>query len=227
IMQTRAVVFRQKEGGSGGDFEINETFECPEQDDHSVTVKVKACGLSANSQFKEFFHYSVSLLGVQTFVSFQSLTWSAGILMTQLAQSWGAKVLATASTEEECLFLESLQPPLTKVIDLRKPEMSLVDTCMIETGGLGIDCVVDNGVAMYSDEFTEHLTESELDKVIGHHPGVPWKQDIIACLAVGGRWVTSQSDLQLDPPDSKLLYAKCASVSFAFEDVWTLSRGNE
>lgn len=31
------------------------------------------------------------------------------------------------------------------VIDLRKTKKSLVDICMDETGGLGVDCVIDNG----------------------------------------------------------------------------------
>lgn len=32
-----------------------------------------------------------------------------------------------------------------KVIDFRKAEISLVDICMEETGGVGVDCIVDNG----------------------------------------------------------------------------------
>ena len=31
------------------------------------------------------------------------------------------------------------------MIDLRKTKKTLVDICMDETGGLGVDCVLDNG----------------------------------------------------------------------------------
>jgi NADPH:quinone reductase-like Zn-dependent oxidoreductase len=36
-----------------------------------------------------------------------------------------------------------------KVIDFRKVELSLVDICMEETGGLGVDCIVDHGGMNY------------------------------------------------------------------------------
>ena len=38
---------------------------------------------------------------------------------------------------------------LANVIDLRKTKKSLVDICMDETGGLGVDCVIDNGGNCY------------------------------------------------------------------------------
>ena len=40
---------------------------------------------------------------------------------------------------------QSLCLLVANVIDLRKTKKSLVDICMDETGGLGVDCVIDNG----------------------------------------------------------------------------------
>ena len=55
----------------------------------------------------------------------------------------------------------------------------------------------------------------------------PTKHQLISCLAVRGQWVTSQPELQLDPPEAQLLYMKGASLHFLFEPVWTLSGGQQ
>ena len=51
----------------------------------------------------------------------------------------------------------------------------------------------------------------------------PTKHQIISCLAAHGCWITTQPDLQLDPPNSQLLFLKGASVHFLFTPVWLLS----
>ena len=51
----------------------------------------------------------------------------------------------------------------------------------------------------------------------------PTKHQLISCLAAHGCWITTQPDLQLDPPDSQLLFLKGASVHFLFVSVWLLS----
>lgn len=56
---------------------------------------------------------------------------------------------------------------------------------------------------------------------------LPTKHDIISCLAVGGRWVTSQHDLQLDPPNSLQLFFRSASLSFLFDQSWTMSAAQQ
>lgn len=156
---------------------------------------------------------------------------SFGALAVQLAHHWGAKVITTWSSEDERLYLEGLG---SQVECLVGPEGSgpssncffgcnnnddnsqagtpsgLLSACMQESGGLGVDLVVDgNGVLQFG--------ESAVGKYL------PSKHDIISCLAVGGRWVTSTRDLQLDPPHSEILFMKCASVGFLFEQAWTLS----
>ena len=109
---------------------------------------------------------------------------------------------------------------LANVIDLRKTKKSLVDICMDETGGLGVDCVIDNGgnyyfsiylrlhtrkkccekmliffltVVRQDDEVKE---QGDMSSLSSKNP-LPSKHDVICCLAVAGRWITSLQDLQV------------------------------
>lgn len=176
---------------------------------------------------------------------------SFGAIAVQLAQHWGAKVITTVSSDDEALYLEGLKGQVARVVDLRKTDNSgsgsdfhtgytiginnnnnnnnnvnnnksgsataLLPACMQESGGLGIDLVLDNGVTQFADTNYRILLEDTYE-----HP-VPTKHDIVSCLAVGGRWITSKSDLQLDPPHSQMLFMKCASIGFLFEQAWILS----
>ena len=45
----------------------------------------------------------------------------------------------------------------------------------------------------------------------------------MALLAVHGKWITANSNIQLDPPDCQRLWLKGASVAFLFEQSWILS----
>ena len=58
-------------------------------------------------------------------------------------------------------------------------------------------------------------------------PYLPTKFQIVSCLAARGHWVTSQPDLQLDPPEAQQLFMKGASLHFLFEPVWTLSSAHQ
>ncbi|CAN7988777.1 unnamed protein product [Ixodes hexagonus] len=168
---------------------------------------------------------------------------SFGAVAVQLAHHWGAKVITTVSSADEALYLEGLRGQVAKVIDLSKTDNStdfisnytvlgnnnnnnnnigsskpaLLPACMQETGGLGVDLVFDNGVTQFAETSYRILPEESYS-----HP-VPSKHDIVSCLAVGGRWITSKSDLQLDPPHSEIMFMKCASLGFLFEHAWTLS----
>lgn len=148
---------------------------------------------------------------------------ASGVMQIQLAHIWGAKVLATASSEEEVIYLQSLQQSIANVVDLRSTKKRLLDICMDETGGLGVDCVIDNG-GLHQDDFVREQGDLSAPNVKTSSPS---KHDVISCLAVAGRWITCLHDLQLDPPDSQLLYLKGASVSFLFEHSWILSRGQQ
>ncbi|XP_076838577.1 quinone oxidoreductase-like protein 1 isoform X2 [Brachyhypopomus gauderio] len=137
-----------------------------------------------------------------------------GVLTIQLAHYHGVKVLATALSPEDRTFLEQLRPSVARVIGVWDSKVDLVDSCLEETGGLGVDIVIDAGVQLYEEdpEVKKHL---------------PHKHDIITLLGVGGHWVTTEDSLQLDPPDSRVLFLKAASVSFLNDEVWEASRAKQ
>lgn len=113
-------------------------------------------------------------------------------------------MISTVSSEDEKLFLEGLEDQLALVIDLRKrhhpfhtmnnrninSEM-IWSACMEETGGLGVDIIIDNGVALFQDNDYRIMTNDNYT-----YP-VPSKHEIISALAVGGRWITSKENLQV------------------------------
>ncbi|KAI1885219.1 hypothetical protein AGOR_G00217920 [Albula goreensis] len=141
-----------------------------------------------------------------------------GVMAIQLAHYHGVKVLASALSPEDKLFLEQLRPNVgvresvvARVIGEWEGKVDLVESCLEETGGLGVDIVVDAGVRLYDEEPTAQRLH-------------PHKHDIITLLGVGGHWITSEDNLQLDPPDSRTLFLKGASVSFLNDEVWAASR---
>lgn len=166
---------------------------------------------------------------------------SFGAIAIQLAHHWGAKVMTTVGSADETLYLEGLQGQVARVIDLCKTDnatlavdlhsytsnnnhnnndygkVALLPACMQETGGLGVDLILDNGVTQFADT-SYHILSGDSYPYL-----VPSKHDIVSCLAVGGRWITSKNDLQLDPPHSRMMFMKCASLGFLFEHAWTLS----
>ncbi|XP_070569120.1 quinone oxidoreductase-like protein 1 isoform X1 [Ptychodera flava] len=152
---------------------------------------------------------------------------SAGQILIQLAQLWGAKVIATAATQEEKLLLERMKPELAHVIDMSvKGKNILLNSCLEETGGLGVDIIIDNGVKLYPAEEDDNTSASPARKKSAENQH-PSKHELVMSLAVGGRWVTSQHNLQLDPPESQVLFYKAASLSFLFYSFWTLSSGQQ
>ncbi|XP_032063376.1 quinone oxidoreductase-like protein 1 isoform X2 [Aythya fuligula] len=136
-----------------------------------------------------------------------------GTITIQLAQHRGAKVISTAYSLEDKQFLERLRPAVARVIDGSNGKIDVAESCLEETGGLGVDIVVDAGVKLYSAE-DESTSKSQL---------LPHKHDIITLLGVGGHWITTERNLQLDPPDSHSLFLKGATVSFLNDEIWNLS----
>ncbi|KAM9847819.1 quinone oxidoreductase-like protein 1 isoform 2-T4 [Aulostomus maculatus] len=142
---------------------------------------------------------------------------SFGLMCIQLACYHGVKVLTTSHSQQQHVFLEQLRPsvgvqdPLVaRVIAVYEDSSDLLSAVLEETGGLGVDIVIDSGVRLQEQE-------PEDMKLLPH------KHDIISVLGVGGHWVTSHQDLQLDPPDCSSMYLKAATVSFLNADVWTAS----
>ncbi|XP_060090302.1 quinone oxidoreductase-like protein 1 [Heteronotia binoei] len=135
-----------------------------------------------------------------------------GTIAIQLAQHRGAKVISTVYSLEDKKYLERFMPSLARIIDESNGKYDLTESCLEETGGLGVDIILDAGVRLYSKE--NETTSQQL---------LPHKHDIITLLSVGGHWVTTEENLQLDPPDIRCLFLKGATVSFLNEEVWNLS----
>uniref|UniRef100_A0A3B4XEB0 Crystallin, zeta (quinone reductase)-like 1 n=1 Tax=Seriola lalandi dorsalis TaxID=1841481 RepID=A0A3B4XEB0_SERLL len=140
-----------------------------------------------------------------------------GLMCIQLASYHGVKVLTTSHSPQKHTFLEQLRPSVgpSRVIQVYNGSSDLLPLVLEETGGLGVDIVIDSGVRLQEDK------EPEETKLLPH------KHDIISVLGVGGHWVTSQQELQLDPPDCRLLHLKSASVSFLNPEVWTASSAQQ
>jgi len=164
-------------------------------------------------------HYLGRLCSGQTVLVLDGAS-SFGSLVIQFALHWGAKVMSTASTDDEKLYLNGIRPELAAVIETGKSISSFKSICLEETGGMGVDIIIDNGVMMLN------RTNVEVDDN-DNRGRVPSQQDVINMLAVGGRWITSSNQLQLDPPNSRLLYMKCASLCFLFEHAWALSSARQ
>ncbi|XP_018412955.1 PREDICTED: quinone oxidoreductase-like protein 1 isoform X2 [Nanorana parkeri] len=139
-----------------------------------------------------------------------------GTLAIQLSHHGGATVIATANSEEDKQYLDKLRPGVARVIDMSKSNIDLAEKCLEETGGLGVDIVLDAGVIFYNTE--DHVTKPKFQ---------PHKHDIITLLSVGGHWVTREDNLQLDPPDSHSLFLKGASLSFLNDEIWNLSNAHQ
>uniref|UniRef100_V9KK86 Quinone oxidoreductase-like protein 1 n=1 Tax=Callorhinchus milii TaxID=7868 RepID=V9KK86_CALMI len=146
-----------------------------------------------------------------------------GTIAIQLAHHRGAKVISTASNLKDKQYLEGLrptvgirQPLVARVIDRSEKKANLVDACLEETAGLGVDIVVDCGVQLSGKE----------DKPDGQQH-LSHKHEILSLLAVAGHWVTTEENLQLDPPDSRMLFHKGATISFLNEEVWQMSSAQQ
>ncbi|XP_042314241.1 quinone oxidoreductase-like protein 1 isoform X2 [Sceloporus undulatus] len=142
-----------------------------------------------------------------------------GTIAIQLAQHRGAKVISTVYSPEDKQYLERLtpsvgvkQPLVARIIDESNGKYDLTESCLEETGGLGVDIILDAGVRLHSKE--DNATSQQL---------LPHKHDIITLLSVGGHWITTEENLQLDPPDSRCLFLKGATISFLNDEVWNLS----
>ncbi|KAL7983581.1 hypothetical protein Chor_000457 [Crotalus horridus] len=135
-----------------------------------------------------------------------------GTIAIQLAQHRGAKVISTVYNLEDKQCLERIVPPVVRIIDVSNGKYDLTESCLEETGGLGMDIIIDAGVRLHNKD--NETTSQQL---------LPHKHDIITLLSAGSHWITTEKNLQLDPPDSRYLFLKGASVSFLNDEIWNLS----
>lgn len=105
-----------------------------------------------------------------------------------------------------------------RVIGVWDSKVDLVDSCLEETGGLGVDIVIDAGgkvqksfmlVRLQVHRFMWFPSNPDAPLLYVFQPvrlyeeepeskqNVPHKHDIISLLAVGGHWVTTEDNLQV------------------------------
>ncbi|KAI6654652.1 Quinone oxidoreductase-like protein 1 isoform X1 [Oopsacas minuta] len=175
----------------------------------------------------------------------------AALVCIQLAHSHCSKIITTVSNGEEAEYVLSEIPFQVTIIDLSTQGKTGAFICLKETGGLGVNLIIDFGIKM-DESLTQHIKNSEYIEVnskfvtgifddecsIGFTEecyalslfkkkiGLT-KNQILSSLSLGGRWVTSQDNIQLDPPDTHTLFMKGASISFLFTDLWSLSGFNQ
>ncbi|KAK3915415.1 Quinone oxidoreductase-like protein 1 [Frankliniella fusca] len=147
---------------------------------------------------------------------------SLGSTLLQLAHHWGARIMASCSSSDEKTYIQSLGVPLLQIVELNEKNQSLKSACNAETGNLGVNIIIDT-ISSQPTQMDSNIIEDEKFEPLVR----PSKHDIISCLAVGGRWVTCEPNLQLDPPNSKLLFLRCASVGFLCEQAWMLSHAQQ
>ena len=174
----------------------------------SLSFEISSCCLVDGFRAYQALHYQGRLRPGNTLLICNA-TSAFGVICAQLAKSWGIKVFTTAANEDDAQTLRSMSLEVERTLTGHQYLRNMIKD---ETGGLGIDCIVDDGVLPNSaPDTTNHKFE------------MPMKHDVISSLAIAGRWVTSQHDLQLDPPDSEILHFKTASVCHLFPDALLLS----
>lgn len=173
----------------------------------SISFEISSCCLVDGFRAYNALHYLGRLRPGNTLLICNA-TSSFGVICAQLARSWGIKVFTTAANEDDAQMLRSMSLEVERTLTGHQYLRNMIKD---ETGGLGIDCIVDDGVL------------PNLPDTSSHDFKMPMKHDLISSLAVCGRWVTSQHNLQLDPPDSETLHFKSASICHLFPDALLLS----
>ena len=148
-------------------------------------------------------HYMGHLGGPDDTVLVLNGATSLGSTLLQLAHHWGARVMTSCSSHHEKTYIQSLGVPLLQVVELNEKNQSLKTACNAETGNLGANIIIDTIACQPTQMDSNIIEEEKIEPLVR-----PSKHDIISCLAVGGRWVTCEPNLQLDPPNSKLLFLR-------------------
>ncbi|RMB92407.1 hypothetical protein DUI87_31177 [Hirundo rustica rustica] len=200
----KALYGQQNSPGEEMTFVFQERENLPATRAHDVKVQVRACALSwVDTKSINITWDQTNRKGETSRLELEKgifrdegqgkpsiETWFSiipfGTIAIQLARHRGAKVISTAHSLEDKQYLERLRPAGARVIDVSHGKIDVAESCLEETGGLGVDIVLDAGVRLYSAE-DEAASKSQL---------LPHKHDIITLLGVGGHWITTEKDLQ-------------------------------
>jgi len=144
-----------------------------------------------------------------------------GSVISQIATClYKVTVVAAVYSSDEADYLASLPDSIKPSRIVNISQESILGVVDEETGGIGVQHFVDLSSAPVPD------TSTPGGKVISTQLSpasmVP-KRKAMQLLAVHGHWVTFCYDLQLDPPESRLMCLKDATLSFAFSPAWGCS----
>ena len=187
-------------------------------------------------------HYRIHLSRGETVLIMNGAD-ETGHLALQIASNcFGARVITTVSSMEQLNYLQDIRTPsLIRVVDLRSE--NLVDALLEETGGLGVNGIMDVLPRFNSPPSSSSSeTSSEPTVIVINEPepfstasparilphlDIPLK-DLILCLSAHATLVTNREDIVLDPVICGVLQKKSASLSFFTPHTWTtlpLQRG--
>eukprot|EP00029_Vermamoeba_vermiformis_P006411 TRINITY_DN2506_c0_g1_i1.p1 TRINITY_DN2506_c0_g1~~TRINITY_DN2506_c0_g1_i1.p1 ORF type:complete len:331 (+),score=15.79 TRINITY_DN2506_c0_g1_i1:75-1067(+) len=152
---------------------------------HEQSVALLSSGLHALMAL----HYKLKITQGDTILIANAAS-SYGVTAIQIAQFYGAKIIAVVRDSQEAAFLRSTPCKVARLIDLSVEH--LVPKIMEETANLGVDGIIENGRGGESSSL---------------------KSDLIKCLAINGHYLTSTA-IQLDPPETEKLLLKNNSISF-------------
>lgn len=144
-------------------------------------------------------HYQAHTLRGEVVLVLDAAAGSAGEVVMQLAVHRELRVLAVVASREQATVLEARFQSRIEVIVVTAVT-ELAAAVLARTGQLGVDCVFESVAA-------------PLDAA--------QRKARIACLSAHGRWCVAHA-LQLDPPEARALLLRCASLSFAWPQVWCL-----
>eukprot|EP00002_Diphylleia_rotans_P039624 TRINITY_DN9227_c0_g1_i1.p1 TRINITY_DN9227_c0_g1~~TRINITY_DN9227_c0_g1_i1.p1 ORF type:complete len:326 (+),score=74.89 TRINITY_DN9227_c0_g1_i1:49-1026(+) len=136
-------------------------------------------------------HYACKLQAGETILITNGAS-ALGHIAVQLAALWNARVFTTANSPEEINFLQGLSCKIVRVIDTSTE--SIVDTLVEETGGLGLDCIVECP-ATASQSLRLRKASGEIEDFVGLDMMNP--TDVVKLLASHGRWATCNHQLQV------------------------------
>ncbi|XP_032076125.1 quinone oxidoreductase-like protein 1 isoform X3 [Thamnophis elegans] len=195
------------------EFIFLEKDSLPIVSDHHVKVQVKACALSwIDKKFLSEIKKEKKVLPVGREIA--GVVLEIGNKVSSFKIQDEVVGILPLDSEESGLCEEILvhEHYLVRIIDVSNGKYDLTESCLEETGGLGVDIIIDAGVRLHNKD--NETTSQQL---------LPHKHDIITLLSAAGHWITTEKNLQLDPPDCRYLFLKGASVSFLNEEIWNLS----
>ncbi|MEE6467956.1 hypothetical protein FKM82_008119 [Ascaphus truei] len=148
------------------------------------------------------------------------VTWveSAGTIRDGLCVYTALHFLARLGPGKSVLVMDGASPFGTLAIQLSHHRgATVIATAYSEEDKQYLEKLIPCVVRLYNKE----------DLITTKPQLVPHKHDIITLLAIGSHWVTREENLQLDPPNSRSLFLKGASLSFLNDEMWNLSNAQQ